>query len=76
MVEGGANSLLGMLSCSKNRSFIPHIIGKTIVAQISNGPIYQSSMRERKIEWQDDTDNGKPVALQASKSPFSRNYVL
>ena len=50
MVEGGANSLLGMLSCSKNRSFIPHIIRKTVIAQTLAGPVYLSLMRERKIE--------------------------
>jgi len=63
MVESGANSLLDMLLCSQNKSFIQHIIGKTVVAQISVSPVYLSSMRERKIEWQDDTDSGKPVTL-------------
>ena len=50
MVEGGANSFIGTLSCSKNRSFIPHIIRKTVIAQTSASPIYLSSMHERKIE--------------------------
>ena len=63
MAEGGADSLLGLLSCSENKSFISHIIGKTVVAQTSTGPIYLSLMGERKIEWQDDTDSGKPITI-------------
>ena len=63
MVESGTNSLLGPLPCNENRSFIPHIIGKAVVAQTPIGPVYIPSMRERKVERQNDTDSGKPVTL-------------
>ena len=50
MVESGTNSLLGPLPCSKNRSLIPHIIGKAMAALTLIGPIYLPSMHERRAE--------------------------
>ena len=47
-----------------------------MIAQTSVSPIHLPPMRERKIEWQDDTHNGKPIAIQADGSPSSGNYVL
>ena len=51
MVENWTNSLLGPLPHNENRSFIPHIIGKAMVAQTLIGPIYLPTMHERKVEW-------------------------
>ena len=35
----------------ENRNSISYIIGKTVVAQTLDGPIYLSSVHEGKIEW-------------------------
>ena len=63
MVESRANSFLGSLPCNENRSFIPHVIGKTVVTQAPTSSVYLSLVCESKIEWQDDTDSSKLVTL-------------
>jgi len=63
MVEGGTNSLFSSFSCGKNRSFLSHIIRKTMVAQAPSSSIYLSPVCEGEIEWQDDTDNSEVIAI-------------
>ena len=63
MAESGVDSRLGLLPCSENKSFISFITGETVVAQASTSPVYLSLVREGKIEWQDDMDNGKLVTI-------------
>ena len=38
--------------------------------------IYLSLVREREIEWQDDTNYSKSIPIQAGKGPFGQDYVL
>ena len=63
MAKGGTNSLFGSFSCGKNRSFLSHIIRKTMVAQALSSFVYLSPLCEGEIEWQDDTDNSEVIAI-------------
>ena len=52
------------------------LLGRPWLHKILVGPIYLPSMRERKVEWQNDIDSGKPVTLRVSRGSSSRNHVL
>ena len=60
----------------ENRGILSCAFGKTMVAQAPIGSIHLSLVCKRKIEWQDDTHNRKPLTIRVGRSPFSRNYVL
>ena len=76
MVKGRPYGFLSSVPRSKNRGLISCAFREAMIAQTSVSPIHLPPMRERKIEWQDDTHNGKPIAIQADGSPSSGNYVL
>ena len=76
VVESRTNSLFGQFPRGENRGLIPHAIGKTVVALAPTGPIYLSLMCEGKVEWQNDTNSDKSIALRTSGGSFGRNYVL
>lgn len=76
LAEGRPNSHLGSIPCSKDRSFLPCTIGKVVVAQASPHPVHLLPMREKDIEWQNDTDCTKPIPIRAGRGSLGRNYVL
>ena len=51
MAEGGPDSLFGLFSCGKDRSFLSFTVGKVMAAQALLNSIHLSPVRERKIEW-------------------------
>ena len=63
VVESRPHSFFSSVSCGENKSILSRAIGKAMVTQTSIGPIHLSPMRERKIEWQDDTHSCKPLIV-------------
>ena len=63
MAEGRTDSLLGSFSYGKNRSFLSHIIGRTVVAQAPSSSIYLSLVCEGEIKPQNDMDGSEPITI-------------
>ena len=76
VVKGGPHSLSSSLPYGENGSLKSCASGEAIVAQASISPIHLSSVRERNVEWQNDTHSSKSIIIWASRGSFSRNYVL
>ena len=63
MAEGRTDSLLGLFSYGKNRSFQSHIIGRTVVAQAPFSSIYLSLVSEGEIKPQNDMDGSEHITI-------------
>ena len=63
VVKCGPHSLSSSLPCGENGSLKSCASGEAIVAQASISPIHLSSVRERNVEWQNDTHSSKSIII-------------
>ena len=63
VVKGGPHSLSSSLPYGENGSLKSCASGEAIVAQASISPIHLSSVRERNVEWQNDTHSSKSIII-------------
>lgn len=65
MAEGRPNCHIGSIPHGEDKNFLPYITGKVVAAQASPYSIHLSPVREKDIEWQNDTNYSKPIPIQA-----------
>ena len=63
VVKGGPYSFLSSVPRGKDRGLISCAFGEAMVAQTLVSSIHISPVRERKVEWQNDTHSSKSLAI-------------